>query len=107
MDWMMKIIEETFPFKEGLKKGKKEGREEGKEEGREEGKKEGKKEGLQEAILLDIKVKFGKDKAQLIKPKIEKIQDIRKLKNLKIKVTKAKNWDEFIKYFKNSKQIKS
>ena len=74
MDWMMKIIEETFPFKEGEIKG------------------------LREAILLDIKVKFGKDKAQLAKHKIQKIHSIRKLKSLKIKITKAKSWQEFIRY---------
>ena len=61
------------------------------------GKEEGEIIGLQESILLDIKVKFGKDKAQLIKHKIQKISDIRKLKSLKIKVTKAGSWEEFLK----------
>ena len=74
MDWMMKIIEETFPFKEGEKRGE--------------------IRGLQEAILLDIKVKFGRDKVQLIRPKIQKIDDIRKLKSLHTKIIKAENWSE-------------
>ena len=94
MDWMMKIIEETFPFKEGRKKGRK--------EGEIIGEKKGKREGLQEAILIDIKVKFGKEKAEFSKPKIQRIDDVRKLRSLKVKVAKAKSWEEFRKYLNSN-----
>ncbi len=101
-DWEMiraKIdIRKTSLFKIGKKEGRKEGRREGEIIGE--------RKGLQEAILLDIEVKFGKDKAQIIKPKIQKIQDIKKLKSLKIKVTKAGSWEEFLKSL-NSNLYKS
>ncbi len=51
--------------------------------------------GLQEAILLDVRVKFGRSKVQLVRPKIEKIKDKRKLKALHIKILRAKNWYNF------------
>ena len=86
MDWMMKIIGETFPFKKGLEKGRK--------EGEIIGEKEGEKKGLQEAILLYIKVKFGRDKARIAKDKIQKIHDIRKLRALHTRIIKSENWSE-------------
>ena len=64
----------------------------------------GEKEGLQKAILIAVEVKFGKDKAELIKKKVEKIENIRKLESLHKKVIKAEKWSEVQKIFEqNSK----
>jgi hypothetical protein len=58
--------------------------------GKDEGLKEGKQEGLKEAILLDVQIKFGKSKVKEVKTLLEK-------------VIEAKNWDDFIKIFRNHK----
>lgn len=57
---------------------------------------------MRKAILLDVKFKFGKDKVNLVKQKIENIDDIKKLESIKIKVIRAKNWDEFLKILDRS-----
>ena len=45
-------------------------------------------------FFLDIKVKFGKGKLGLVRKKIEKIDDLRKLRGLHTKILKAKDWNE-------------
>jgi predicted transposase YdaD len=75
----------------------------GKEEGLKEGKRKGKQEGLKEAILLDVQIKFGKSKAKEVKTLLEKVYDVNYLKKIKRKIIEAKNWDDFIKTFRNHK----
>jgi len=75
----------------------------GKEEGLKEGKRKGKQEGLKEAILLDIQIKFGKSKTKEVKTLLEKVDDVNYLKKIKRKIIEAKNWDDFIKTFRNHK----
>ncbi len=70
------------------------------------GREEGEIIGLQEAILLYIKAKFGKDKVQVIKPKITKIDNIRELKALHSKIIKAENWNEVRKLLSQNKNSK-
>jgi predicted transposase YdaD len=71
--------------------------------GKEEGLKEGKQEGLKEAILLDVQIKFGKSKVKEVKTLLEKVDDVNCLKKIKRKIIEAKNWDDFIKIFRNHK----
>jgi predicted transposase YdaD len=75
----------------------------GKEEGLKEGKRKGKQEGLKEAILLDVQIKFGKSKTKEVKTLLEKVDDVNYLKKIKRKIIEAKNWDDFIKTFRNHK----
>jgi len=75
----------------------------GKEEGLKEGKQEGKLEGLKEAILLGVRIKFGKSKIKELKTLLEKVGDLNRLKKIKRKIIEAKNWDDFIKIFGNHK----
>ena len=99
-------IKESIIFKEGLKEGKKEGlkegiekgKKEGLKEGMEKGKKEGLKEGLIQAILLDLKFKFDIDKKTEteIKNALEKIDDLKKLQELKKAALVAITLNEFI-----------
>jgi hypothetical protein len=52
---------------------------------------------------LDIKLKFGSPKAEQIKNFLEKIDDINHLKKIKTEAVRAKTWEDFIKFFQNSK----
>jgi hypothetical protein len=88
-------IRKTFLYKWG--------KEEGLKEGKQEGLKEGKQEGLKEAILLDVQIKFGKSKTKEVKTLLEKVDDVNHLKKIKRKIIEAKNWDDFIKVFRNHK----
>jgi len=65
------------------------------------GKQEGLKEGLKEGILGVIQVKFGSQKAKLIKNILEKINDINRLEKIKKEVIRSKTWEDFIKFLKN------
>ena len=67
------------------------------------GRKRGIVKGLKKAILLDIKLKFGSPKAEQIKNFLEKIDDINHLKKIKTEAVRAKTWEDFIKFFQNSK----
>ncbi len=79
-------IKESIIFKEGLK------------EGMEKGKKEGLKEGLIQAILLDLKIKFDIDKntETKINNALRKIDDLKKLWELKKAALVANTLDDFI-----------
>ena len=79
----------------------------GKEEGLKEGKQEGLKQGLKEAILKIVQVKFGSSKAKQIKNFLQKVDNIRYLKKIETEAIKAKNWNEFVKYLKNSPENKN
>ena len=83
--------------------GKRGGIKRGEKEGKQEGLKEGKQEGLKEAILLDVQIKFGKSKTKEVKTLLEKVDDVNYLKKIKRKIIEAKNWDDFIKVFRNHK----
>ena len=87
-------IRKTFLYKWG--------KEEGLKEGRQEGLKEGLIKGLREGIFGIIQVKFGSQKAKLIKNLLEKINDINHLKKIKKEVIRAETWEDFIKFLKNS-----
>jgi len=78
MGWL-DVIEKSSFFKEGYEKGRK----------------EGEIKGLTAAILLDVQIKFGRDKVRLIRSKVESIDDIRKLKFLKEKILKMERWEGF------------
>jgi predicted transposase YdaD len=88
-------IRKTFLYKWGEKEGEKRGFEKGKQEG--------KQEGLKEAILLGVQIKFGKSKTKEVKTLLEKVDDVNYLKKIKRKIIEAKNWDDFIKTFRNHK----
>ena len=87
--------------REGEKRGIVKGLKEGEKRGLVKGLKEGLKEGLKKAILLDVKLKFGSQKAEQIKSLLDKINDINRLEKIKKEVIKAENWQDFIKVFKN------
>jgi thermostable 8-oxoguanine DNA glycosylase len=70
--------------------------------GKEEGLKEGKQEGLKESILRIVRVRFSSSKAKQIKKLLEKIDDIKYLKKIETEAIKAKTWDDFVRYIKNS-----
>jgi len=108
-------IRKTFLYKwgkeEGLKEGKQQGKQQGLKEGikqgLQEGLKKGLKEGLKEAILRIVQVKFGSSKAKRIKNFLQKVDNIRYLKKIETEAIKAKNWNEFVKYLKNSPENKN
>jgi flagellar biosynthesis/type III secretory pathway protein FliH len=104
-------IRKTFLYKlgkeEGLKEGLKEGEQRGIIKGKEEGLKEGLIKGLREGIFGIIQVKFGSQKAKLIKNLLEKINDINRLKKIKKEVIRAETWEDFIKFLKNSSKNKN
>ena len=79
------------------------GREEGLKEGEQRGIVKGKREGLKEAILLDVKIKFGRSKIKELKTLLEKVDDLNYLKKIKRKIIEAKKWDDFVKVFRNHK----
>jgi hypothetical protein len=62
----------------------------------------GREEGLKEAILLGVQIKFGKSKVKEIKTLLEKVDDLNHLKKIKREIIKAKTWDDFVRYIKNS-----
>jgi predicted transposase YdaD len=96
-------IRKTFLYKWGKEEGLKEGLKEGEQKGIIKGIKQGKQEGLKEAILLDVQIKFGKSKVKEVKTLLEKVDDVNYLKKIKRKIIEAKNWDDFIKIFRNHK----
>jgi hypothetical protein len=63
----------------------------------------GLKEGLKEGILGIARAKFGGQKAKQFKNFLEKIDDINHLKKIKTEAVRAKTWEDFIKFFQNSK----
>jgi hypothetical protein len=86
----------------GLVKGLKEGEKRGLEKGKKEGLKEGLIKGLKKAVLLDIQLKFGSQKAKQIKNLLDKINDINHLEKIKKEVIRAETWENFVKSIKNS-----
>jgi len=104
-------IRKTFLYKlgkeEGLKEGLKEGEQRGIIKGKEEGLKEGLIKGLREGIFGIVQVKFGSQKAKLIKNLLEKINDTNHLKKIKKEVIRAETWEDFIKVLKNSSKNKN
>jgi predicted transposase YdaD len=86
----------------GLVKGLKEGEKRGLEKGKKEGLKEGLIKGLKKAILLDIQLKFGSQKAKQIENLLDKINDINHLEKIKKEVIRVKTWDDFVRSIKNS-----
>jgi hypothetical protein len=95
-------IRKTFLYKWGKEEGLKEGEQRGIIKGKEEGLKEGLIKGLREGIFGIVQVKFGSQKAKLIKNLLEKINDINHLKKIKKEVIRAETWEDFIKFLKNS-----
>jgi hypothetical protein len=75
----------------------------GEKEGEKRGEKRGILKGLKKAILLDVKLKFGSQKAEQIKSLLDKINDINRLEKIKKEVIRAENWDDFFKVFRNHK----
>ncbi len=95
-------IRKTFLYKWGKEEGLKEGEQRGIIKGKEEGLKEGLIKGLREGIFGIVQVKFGSQKAKLIKNLLEKINNINHLKKIKKEVIRAETWEDFIKFLKNS-----
>ncbi|MDT7908067.1 MAG: hypothetical protein RRA63_08530 [Candidatus Calescibacterium sp.] len=87
--------------REGEKRGIVKGLKEGEKRGLVKGLKEGLKEGLKKAILLDVKLKFGSQKAEQIKSLLDKINDINRLEKIKKEVIRAEKWDDSFKALKN------
>jgi hypothetical protein len=79
----------------------------GKEEGEKEGEKRGIVKGLKKGILMVVQVRFGSQKAKQIKNLLEKINDINRLEKIKKEVIRAKTWEDFIKFLKNSSKNKN
>ena len=82
--------------------GREEGLKDGEQRGIVKGIKEGLIKGLKKAILLDIQLKFGSQKGKQIKNLLDKINDIKRLEKIKKEVIRAENWNDFIKFLKNS-----
>jgi coenzyme F420-reducing hydrogenase delta subunit len=82
--------------------GEKEGEKRGIVKGLEKGEKRGIIKGLKKAILLDVQLKFGSSKARQIKKLLDKINNINRLEKIKKEVIKSENWDDFVKFLKNS-----
>jgi hypothetical protein len=74
----------------------------GEKEGERRGIVKGKQEGLKEGISGIIQVKFGSQKAKLIKKLLDKIDNINHLKAIKKKAIETKTWEDFVKFLKNS-----
>jgi hypothetical protein len=72
----------------------------GREEGLREGELRGLIKGLKKAIFLDIKLKFGSQKAKQIKNLLDKINDKNRLEKIKKEVIKAETWEDFSKVFR-------
>jgi hypothetical protein len=51
---------------------------------------------------LDVQLKFGSSKARQIKKLLDKINNINRLEKIKKEVIKSENWDDFVKFLKNS-----
>jgi predicted transposase YdaD len=83
--------------------GREEGLREGERRGLAKGLKEGLIKGLKKAIFLDIKLKFGSQKAKQIKNLLDKINDKNRLEKIKKEVIKAETWEDFSKVLKNHK----
>ena len=83
--------------------GREEGLREGERRGLAKGFKEGLIKGLKKAIFLDIKLKFGSQKAKQIKNLLDKINDKNRLEKIKKEVIKAETWEDFSKVLKNHK----
>jgi hypothetical protein len=83
--------------------GREEGLKEGERRGLAKGLKEGLIKGLKKAIFLDIKLKFGSQKAKQIKNLLDKINDKNRLEKIKKEVIKAETWEDFSKVLKNHK----
>jgi predicted transposase YdaD len=79
------------------------GEKEGEKRGEKRGILKGLKEGLKEGILGIARAKFGGQKAKQFKNFLEKIDDINHLKKIKTESVRAKTWEDFIKFFQNSK----
>jgi predicted transposase YdaD len=98
-------IRKTFLYKwgkeEGLKEGEQRGIVKGLKEGEQRGIVKGKQEGLKEAILLGAQIKFGRSKIKELKTLLDKVGDLNYLKKIKRKIIEAKNWDDFVKVFRN------
>jgi hypothetical protein len=58
---------------------------------------------LKEAILLDVQIKFGRSKVKKLKTLLEKVDNLNYLKKIKRKIIEAKNWDDFVKVFRDHK----
>jgi len=68
------------------------------------GEREGEKRGLEKGVILGIvQSKFGSSKAKQFKNFLEKVDDINHLKKIKREIIRAKTWEDFIKFFQNSK----
>ena len=95
-------IRKTLFYKWGKQEGLREGEKRGIVKGLEKGEKRGLIKGLKKAILLDVKLKFGGQKAEQIKSILDKINDINRLEKIKKEVIRAENWEDFFKVFRNS-----
>ncbi len=82
---------------EGREEGHQEGREEGHQEGREEGREEGERKGTIESILALLGARFHPDAVQALKPTIETIDDLSRLKELLLAVPYAQSVEAFTK----------
>jgi flagellar biosynthesis/type III secretory pathway protein FliH len=82
---------------EGIEQGRQEGREEGHQEGREEGREEGERKGTIESILALLGARFHPDAVQALKPTIETIDDLSRLKELLLAVPYAQSAEAFTK----------
>ena len=94
-------IRKTLFYKWGKQEGLREGEKRGIVKGLEKGEKRGLIKGLKKAILLDIQLKFGSQKAEQIKSLLDKINDINRLEKIKKEVIRAEKWDDSFKALKN------
>ena len=104
----VEIKAEPMPIQIDIRKtlfykwGEKEGEKRGIVKGLEKGEKRGIIKGLKKAILLDVQLKFGSSKARQIKKLLDKINNINRLEKIKKEVIKSENWEDFVKFLKNS-----
>jgi flagellar biosynthesis/type III secretory pathway protein FliH len=114
-DWITFFVEQTsqgkeidimrtiadMHYEEGIEKGREEGIEQGRAEGRQEGRAEGHQEGERngtiESILALLGARFHPDAVQALKPTIETIDDLSRLKELLLAVPYAQSAEAFTK----------
>lgn len=85
---------------QGIEQGKKEGIEQGKKEGIEQGIEKGAKEIAIEIILLVLDTRFQADTAEILRPGLESIDDIPRLKLLLRMAMEVQNLEDFIRDIK-------
>ncbi len=86
----------------GFRKGEKVGERRGESRGEKKAERKGRVEELKRAILLAVRIRFGKNKAEVLEKKLKKTGDIRELRSIYMKALKSDSWSDFLRSIKNN-----